>query len=38
VIILAWNFAKEIEIRLKKQNFKNIKLLIPLPRLISKKI
>jgi SAM-dependent methyltransferase len=38
VIILAWNFAKEIEMRLKKQNFKNIKLLIPLPRLISKKI
>ena len=38
IIILAWNFAREIILRLKKQNYKNIKLVIPLPKLISKKI
>ena len=38
IIILAWNFVREIVLRLKKQNYKNIKLVIPLPKLISKKI
>ena len=38
VIILAWNFVKEIIDRLKKKNVKNIKLFIPLPKFIVKKI
>jgi hypothetical protein len=38
VIILAWNFVKEIIGRLKKKNVKNIKLFIPLPKFIVKKI
>jgi SAM-dependent methyltransferase len=38
VIILAWNFAKEIIKRLKKRNIKNIKLIIPLPKFDIKKI
>jgi SAM-dependent methyltransferase len=38
VIILAWNFVKEIIERLKKKNVKNIKLFIPLPKFIVKKI
>ena len=38
IVILAWNFFKEIEMRLKKQNIKNIKLLIPLPKIKIKKI
>jgi SAM-dependent methyltransferase len=37
-IILAWNFSKEIEIRLKNKNIKNSKLLIPLPKMKIKKI
>jgi hypothetical protein len=35
---LAWNFVKEIIERLKKKNVKNIKLFIPLPKFIVKKI
>lgn len=38
VIILAWNFVKEIIERLKKKNVKNIKLFIPLPKFTVKKI
>ena len=38
VIILAWNFVKEIIERLKKKKVKNIKLFIPLPKFIVKKI
>tara|TARA_A100001015_G_scaffold266796_1_gene316294 strand:- start:196 stop:1449 length:1254 start_codon:yes stop_codon:yes gene_type:complete len=38
IIILAWNFSKEIEKRLKNQNVKNTKLFIPLPKLNIKKI
>ena len=38
IIILAWNFVKEIIERLKKKNVKNIKLFIPLPKFIVKKI
>jgi hypothetical protein len=38
VVILAWNFVKEIIERLKKKNVKNIKLFIPLPKFIVKKI
>jgi hypothetical protein len=38
VIILAWNFVKEIVDRLKKKNVKNIRLFIPLPKFIVKKI
>jgi SAM-dependent methyltransferase len=38
IIILAWNFSKEIEMRLKKLNMKGIKLFIPLPKLNIKKI
>lgn len=33
IIILAWNFYQEIGKRLKNQNIKNTKLLIPLPKL-----
>ena len=32
IIILAWNFYKEIRIRLKKKNIRNTKLIIPLPK------
>jgi len=38
IIILAWNFSKEIEIRLKKQKIKNTKLFIPLPKMMIRKI
>ena len=38
VIILAWNFSKEIEMRLKSLNIKDIKLFIPLPKLNIRKI
>jgi SAM-dependent methyltransferase len=38
IVILAWNFYKEIEIRLKKQKIQNTKILIPLPKLRVKKI
>jgi SAM-dependent methyltransferase len=38
IIILAWNFSKEIEMRLKKLNMDGIKLFIPLPKLNIKKI
>ena len=38
IIILAWNFSKEIEIRLKKQNITKTKLIIPLPKINFKKI
>jgi SAM-dependent methyltransferase len=31
VIILAWNFADEIKLKLKKQNLKNFNLIVPLP-------
>ena len=33
IIILAWNFYKEIVMRLKNQNIKNTKLIIPLPKM-----
>jgi hypothetical protein len=33
VIILAWNFAKEIILRLKSKNLKGIKIITPLPKL-----
>ena len=38
IVILAWNFFKEIELRLKKQNIKNVKLLIPLPKIKLRKL
>jgi 2-polyprenyl-3-methyl-5-hydroxy-6-metoxy-1,4-benzoquinol methylase len=38
IIILAWNFSKEIEVRLKSQNIKNTKLFIPLPKMNIRKI
>jgi SAM-dependent methyltransferase len=38
IIILAWNFAKEIIKKLKKKNIKNVKLIIPLPKFNIKKI
>ncbi|MDA7457732.1 class I SAM-dependent methyltransferase [Candidatus Pelagibacter ubique] len=38
IIILAWNFSKEIEIRLKSQNIRNAKLFIPLPKVNIRKI
>lgn len=38
IIILAWNFSKEIEMKLKKLNIKDIKLFIPLPKLNVKEI
>ena len=38
IIILAWNFSKEIEIRLKNLNIRNIKLFIPLPKTNIRKI
>lgn len=38
IIVLAWNFYKEIKIRLKKKNIKNTKLIIPLPKFIIRKI
>lgn len=38
IIILAWNFSKEIEIRLKNQNIRNTKLFIPLPKFNIRKI
>ena len=38
VIILAWNFSKEIEMRLKNLNIRDIKLFIPLPKLNIRKI
>tara|TARA_Y100000389_G_scaffold199988_1_gene239484 strand:+ start:1609 stop:2859 length:1251 start_codon:yes stop_codon:yes gene_type:complete len=38
ILILAWNFYKEIEKRLKNQNVKNVRLLIPLPKIRVKKI
>jgi SAM-dependent methyltransferase len=38
IIILAWNFSKEIEMKLKKLNMKDIKLFIPLPKLNVKEI
>jgi SAM-dependent methyltransferase len=38
IIILAWNFSDEIEIRLRKQNIKNTKLFIPLPKMNIRKI
>ena len=38
IIILAWNFSKEIEMRLKNQNVKKVKLFIPLPKMNIRKI
>ena len=38
IIILAWNFSKEIVMKLKKLNIKDIKLFIPLPKLNVKEI
>lgn len=38
IVILAWNFFKEIEMKLKKHKFNNTKLLIPLPKIKIKKI
>ena len=38
IIILAWNFSKEIEMRLKSQNIRNAKLFIPLPEVKIRKI
>jgi SAM-dependent methyltransferase len=38
IIILAWNFSKEVEMRLKSKNISNTKLFIPLPKLNVKKI
>ena len=38
IIILAWNFSKEIEMRLKSQNIRNVKLFIPLPKVNIRKI
>ena len=38
IIILAWNFSKEIEMRLKSQNIRNAKLFIPLPKVNIRKI
>lgn len=38
IIILAWNFCKEIEIKLRRLNLKNIKLFIPLPKMNIRKI
>lgn len=38
IIVLAWNFLKEIEMRLKKLNIKDTKLFIPLPKINIKKI
>ena len=38
IIILAWNFSKEIEMKLKSLNIGDIKLFIPLPKLNIKKI
>ena len=38
IIILAWNFYKEIKIRLKKKNIRNTKLIIPLPKFNIRKI
>ena len=38
IIILAWNFSKEIEMRLKSQNIRNAKLFIPLPKVKIRKI
>lgn len=32
IIILAWNFSNEIEMRIKSQKIRNIKLFIPLPK------
>ena len=38
IIILAWNFSKEIEVRLKNLNIRNTKLFIPLPKVNIRKI
>ena len=38
IIILAWNFFKEIKMKLKNQNINNARLLIPLPKISIKKI
>ena len=38
IVILAWNFSKEIEMKLKNQNIRNTKLFIPLPKFSIKKI
>ena len=38
IIMLAWNFSKEIEMRLKSQNIRNAKLFIPLPKVKIRKI
>ena len=38
MVILAWNFSNEIETRLKKQNIKKVKLIIPLPKINIRKI
>ena len=37
-IILAWNFSKEIELRLKNKNIRNTKLFIPLPKMNIRQI
>ena len=37
-IILAWNFYKEIEIRLRNKKIRNSKLFIPLPKIKIKNI
>ena len=37
-IILAWNFYKEIEIRLRNKKIRNSKLFIPLPKINIKNI
>jgi len=38
IVILAWNFSKEIEMKLKNQNIRNAKLFIPLPKFSIRKI
>ena len=38
IVILAWNFSKEIEIKLKNQNIRNTKLFIPLSKFNIRKI
>ena len=38
IIVLAWNFSKEIEMRLKRKNIRGTKLFIPLPKFNVRKI
>ncbi len=37
-ILLAWNFSEEIEKKIKKKNIRNVKLIVPLPKIKIKKI